>query len=295
MQRNTFRPPGFTLIELLVVVAIVATLVAILLPTLSAARRTTRTTKCLAQLHELAKGWTIYAQEHNDIAVAGRPARLGGDDRYPVGNGWKVRPRWLVALGYSASMYAFNRPDGTDGPQNIDNRLLVCPEFPDRRSDRNASYGYNFQFLGNARLKLDRSGFVNFPVKTSTMRGDTVIVGDSLGLAANFPVGERRPYRADHSTADPRAVSSHGFMLDPPRVTAGGDYCDDNLRGIRGGPDDRHQRRANFVFVDGHARPHQPEELGYGRAADGSYLHEGLNVHNQRFSGSGRDDETPRL
>jgi prepilin-type processing-associated H-X9-DG protein/prepilin-type N-terminal cleavage/methylation domain-containing protein len=289
------KASGFTLIELLVVVAIIAGLIAILLPSLASARRTTRTTKCAAQLRELANGWTIYAQENNDVGVAGRPARLGGDDRYFVGNGWKIRPRWLVTLGASVAIYAYRNPDGTDSAQNIDNPLLICPEVREWRSDRNASYGYNFQFLGNARLKLDRSGFINFPVKVSRLRGDTVLIADSLGMAANFPRAARRPYRPDHSTATPEAVGSHGFMLDPPRVTPGGDYCDDQLRGIRGGPDDRHGGRANFVFIDGHAEAVRPEAMGYGLNPDGSYLHEGIEVHNRRFGGTGLDEETPRI
>jgi len=54
---------GFTLIELLVVVAIIAMLIAILLPSLSRARQQARAVKCLGHLRELAHGMVIYYDE----------------------------------------------------------------------------------------------------------------------------------------------------------------------------------------------------------------------------------------
>jgi prepilin-type N-terminal cleavage/methylation domain-containing protein/prepilin-type processing-associated H-X9-DG protein len=51
---------AFTLIELLVVVAIIALLISILLPSLHAARKQTRLTKCAAQLHDIGVGLMGY-------------------------------------------------------------------------------------------------------------------------------------------------------------------------------------------------------------------------------------------
>ncbi len=66
--RHPFRdsPSGFTLIELLVVVAIIAVLVALLLPGLKAARDTTRRVNCQANLRGIGQGMYQYAAENAD-------------------------------------------------------------------------------------------------------------------------------------------------------------------------------------------------------------------------------------
>ena len=64
------RRDGFTLIELLVVIAIIALLVAILLPSLGAAREMARRAGCLAHLNAAGKGKDLYGTE-NDSWMAG--------------------------------------------------------------------------------------------------------------------------------------------------------------------------------------------------------------------------------
>lgn len=66
MQRK-----GFTLIEILVVVAIIALLIAVLLPSLAQARESGRRTVCLHDLKMLGMAWCVYAQSHRDHMVTG--------------------------------------------------------------------------------------------------------------------------------------------------------------------------------------------------------------------------------
>jgi prepilin-type N-terminal cleavage/methylation domain-containing protein/prepilin-type processing-associated H-X9-DG protein len=58
------RPRGFTLIELLVVVAVLALLMAILLPSLSAARAAGKRTVSLSNLRQIGTALTLYCGDH---------------------------------------------------------------------------------------------------------------------------------------------------------------------------------------------------------------------------------------
>jgi prepilin-type N-terminal cleavage/methylation domain-containing protein len=57
---------GFTLIELLVVVAIIALLMAILLPSLAKAREQAKIAVCASNMRQVALGTVLYAQENQD-------------------------------------------------------------------------------------------------------------------------------------------------------------------------------------------------------------------------------------
>ena len=60
------RRSAFTLIEILVVVAIIALLIAILLPSLRNAREQGKAAACGTQLREIFKASLMYAHENND-------------------------------------------------------------------------------------------------------------------------------------------------------------------------------------------------------------------------------------
>ena len=63
--RSGLRPGGFTLIELLVVVAIIALLVSILLPTLTAAREKARRIKCAVNVRQMVQAMNMYSDDYN--------------------------------------------------------------------------------------------------------------------------------------------------------------------------------------------------------------------------------------
>jgi len=60
---------GFTLIELLVVISIIALLIGILLPALSAANKTAMAMKCASNQKQMAVAWFAYAVDHEGIAA----------------------------------------------------------------------------------------------------------------------------------------------------------------------------------------------------------------------------------
>lgn len=75
------RARSFTLTELLVVVAIIAVLVALLLPALAAAREGSRTLVCMGNLRTQAFGVLQYLDENNDVFF--QASSSGGSPLWP--------------------------------------------------------------------------------------------------------------------------------------------------------------------------------------------------------------------
>jgi prepilin-type N-terminal cleavage/methylation domain-containing protein/prepilin-type processing-associated H-X9-DG protein len=295
------RTRGFTLIELLVVVAIISLLIAILLPSLSSAREQTRTALCLSNLRQLSHGWHMYADENHDVSVPGRFAKESGGTSnpanwYDVGNGRKYRPRWIATMGKYVGLYAFDFPSTSEDRQDYDGKVYRCPTVPERIDERNHAYGYNHQFLGNARKTNGR--FHNFPVNRSRIKNfaTTVMGADSLGTAAGRARNDRLPYNNDGT--EYTELGNHAWSLDPPRLTATSDRGSGDDDSPRTAVDPRHRGSTNVVFCDGHGQTMTLQELGYRLLPDGVFVDlEPVDdpPNNRFFSGSGCDDDPPDL
>ena len=70
------RRSGFTLIELLVVVAVIAVLLAILLPALRKTRTLTKRVSCQSNLKQIAVAWTMYLDDNDGRFYQGRNFNL---------------------------------------------------------------------------------------------------------------------------------------------------------------------------------------------------------------------------
>ncbi len=300
-MRTPYTRPraGFTLIELLVVVSIIALLMAVLMPSLSKARKQAQSLLCMTHLRELSHGWHMYADDNNDISLPGRFFKQPGgtsnpDNWYEIGNGLKYRPRWVAAMGEQVGAYAYNQPRTDFDRQDYDNKVYQCPTVPKWIDERNYAYGYNHQFLGNARRAAGK--FYNFPVPRTRIRSfsGTVLAADCLGTAAGVPIRDRRPYENDGTGYN--QLGNHGWVLDPPRLTEASDRGTGDADSPRTAAAARHLGKTNVIYCDGHAEHVTVEKLGYRIRSDGSFADSDTHPDqptNRWFSGTGQNIDPP--
>lgn len=294
------RRNAFTLIEILVVISIIAILLAILLPSLSGARRRSQQVLCLTHLRSLGQGWHMYADDNDDISLPGRFFKASGgtanpDNWYDVGNGLKYRPRWVAAMGKYVGIPGFDAPRTDFDRQDYTSKVYQCPTVPDWIDERNYAYGYNHQFLGNARRTNGQ--FHNFPVNRSEIFSfaSTVLAADCMGTAAGVAAAARKPY--NNGGTDFAELGNHGWTLDPPRLTDTSDRGTGDPGSPRAAVDPRHDNKSNVVYCDGHGETQTPGQLGYRIEPDGAYADGGPpgpgRPTNHLFTGTARDDDPP--
>ena len=94
LRRGETRRRGFTLIELLVVISIIATLAALILPGIQAARESARRLTCLNNIRNIGVAMMNFTS-----SSGGKLPKLTGQDNYvPVGGGTPVNYGWPVTL-----------------------------------------------------------------------------------------------------------------------------------------------------------------------------------------------------
>jgi prepilin-type N-terminal cleavage/methylation domain-containing protein/prepilin-type processing-associated H-X9-DG protein len=139
---RTKQKRGFTLIELLVVVAVIALLIAILLPSLSRAKEKARTTTCLANLKQISNAMYFYSSDNDGFANPRMITRGTGSGNGPPG--YPVRPDGYTGAAYWSDQillgqYAANTNGNNMSPGFVEGAVsrhspFIC------RSDRSHHY-----------------------------------------------------------------------------------------------------------------------------------------------------------
>jgi prepilin-type processing-associated H-X9-DG protein/prepilin-type N-terminal cleavage/methylation domain-containing protein len=288
------RRLGFSLIELLVVIGIIAILMGILFPVVGRARAQAVAVQCASNLRQIAIGWRTYAEANKGLSVPARmPLIKGTRNLYDIGQGPSYRPRWYELLAAQGKQFAFPEAvPADDDAKLIVNPVFLCPSEPEWTNSRNYVYGYNHQFLGNAREKKPGK-YINYPVNSSRIRAAiTVLAADSMGTAAGKSANARHAYQQD-GTHDLWAIANHGYVIDPPRLTPKSDYAEANHREAkhRSAPDPRHRGKANFAYCDGHVELQALHDVGYNIGAVSGKVD--IDGRNNNFSGTGNDEDPP--
>lgn len=284
---------AFTLIEMLVVIAIISVLLTVMMPAIWQSRVKAKSAVCLSRLRTLGQGLVLYANTYADALPPGRmPAIDDHQTRNHIAGGLKYRPSFLAMMGNEVGIPAFDDPKasrtekdrfGERGDrQNYASRAYVCPETPDWLDERNGSYGYNYQFLGNSRLydAAKIRSYKNWSVRLSRVRtpAECVGAGDSMGTAATFGVHDRRDY--EDNGRHENGLGNEGFNLDPPRI--------DVERGEAAGFDiglilrtaihTRHGGKGGVLWMDVHASTETLQSLDYKQEVDGVVRLDGDNT-----------------
>jgi prepilin-type N-terminal cleavage/methylation domain-containing protein/prepilin-type processing-associated H-X9-DG protein len=237
----TSRARGFTLVELLVVIGIIAVLIGILLPSLSAARQAASRTVCQSNLRQIYTASLLYAGSFNNYWPPGHFDLISGNLH-----------RWHGVRPNDSAPFEFDR--GPLKPFLQTPQIKRCPSFepPDESIGFELAcggYGYNagafgsgtgVPGLGTLIMSLSISEFErrvgNVPAKVTMIRQPATKVAF-----------------ADTAMALPALIE---YSYVEPPLDAFGNTTSPSIHF-------RHRKRANICWADGHVTA-EPMSFTYG-------------------------------
>jgi prepilin-type N-terminal cleavage/methylation domain-containing protein/prepilin-type processing-associated H-X9-DG protein len=274
---RTGRRAGFTLVELLVVIGIIALLISILLPSLSAARKSANSVKCLAALKEIGNAYQLYGF---DFKQTWAPAVWEeGNENFPIGDGTgnDEQRRWADLIAPYISSVDIRTEDAAGNALDVTEQIAQirensvlwgCPEWQGiddqspNANDRRPGYGmvyYGPQWWAAGRQGL---GIVE-TLRDNARNSQYYYITRSLNRGT-FPkptdANSEYPLIADSVT---HVIGVPGYDQDWdynwdwfPWATTGVEFLVDQSRHIEMDPGEKNdvfRRGTNSLYWDGHA------------------------------------------
>jgi prepilin-type N-terminal cleavage/methylation domain-containing protein/prepilin-type processing-associated H-X9-DG protein len=244
---------AFTLIELLVVVAIIALLIALLLPSLGRARDSAKAVGCAANLRQVGQIVNIFAQEH--------------EGRGPGG-------AWTATSGYGwqqiLNFEVLNNKNNTYGVVDVfgkfADRNLTCPKFVYNKSTGYRPFLYNRDFAGGNTLPMAAYPQYAMPIEPAT-QVDPSYTKYYLGAAINRFNGNQFIVVESETTTDKIGWTAGSLPSTPGGAVALGISAPAYpiYSSYGGYYSFRHpfSRGANFLFFDAHVEVLKPSDDVY--------------------------------
>ncbi|HEV2320190.1 MAG TPA: prepilin-type N-terminal cleavage/methylation domain-containing protein [Verrucomicrobiae bacterium] len=205
---------GFTLVELLVVIGIIAVLIALLMPALSAAREQSKSVKCLSNLRSLGQAAFMYAAQNGGYFPISHNSLADEWDFTRTPNGIVPGILW------------------SGGGTNL--AVEQCPNYEGRSTtgtDPFTGYNYNTSYIGHGEGEAEEQ-----PAKDSAARhpANTALFGDGQysGGADKFmraPWPDERHGGDSPGVDDLRPAGTQGFRHSGLSNTA---FCDGHAESL---------------------------------------------------------------
>ncbi len=235
---------GFTLIELLVVIAIIAILAAILFPVFARARARAQQSSGISNLKQWGTAFLAYAADN--------------DDRWPA-------QQFVLADGTQTGWVAVLQPyvenkkigalnQGTDG--QAASKIAVCPSQKVARKDANGgtrvyqSYGMADWAVGWVGNQVDGRAFR--PASIFRHPASTIVLGEqflNFNQIVCWPLSQDRYTLSTYSSNPP---NQSRFDVGAFPGLTGNSISNLDHR--------RHGEGSCYLFVDGHAQWHRPQQ-----------------------------------
>jgi prepilin-type N-terminal cleavage/methylation domain-containing protein/prepilin-type processing-associated H-X9-DG protein len=236
-RRNSRHPlSGFTLIELLVVVAIIAILAAILFPVFAQAREKARQASCVSNARQMGLALHMYTQDNE-----GYPFHSSPSSQVP-------RTRWPDYIyPYVKNEALFMCPSVAATP----GFTAAFRQWAHNPGNRFGGYGYNFQYLGNARFPFGASD------SAVTAPAETIAIADTAGVRRDNNTSVAGAYVVDPpipSTRGARPTGDPQGYGDPAAGECGSGAAGPGQWRCRSVPSERHLGMVGVTFCDGHSK-----------------------------------------